>query len=513
MRALCVLLCTIFMAGAPSAAAGSIMDFIRSYDLNDYSLGLAVSTRDSPFIGGNNATIAYPYLTSFTNSAFTDNWLLIRDGGYGIRIVTDKKWELGVIGRVRTLGLGNSDAEELIGVADRKWTLELGPTIGYRAWPVHITWTTYGEITNRHDGFESDLAFSLPIEFDRGFIIPTIKAVYLSDDYANYYYAVTAAEATPNRPEYKPGAAVNAVAKLRVGYAIADKWLLAATLGVDFLASEIRNSPIVDKDRILFGTIGLAYNADVFNPTAFDDARALPDFDIRVGAFQSNIDSRLKRDTADGVPGSEIDLENVLGAPDDETVLQLDATWHIGQHHRLEFGYFELTRDGQTMLENALAFGDEVYAAGTDLDSRFDYSSLRVGYTFFLMRDGQKELGVMGGIHFAEFSADIAASATGQAERSSTNTPLPVIGVNGAAFFGDRTTVRARIHGFASDFDQHEGWLLHAAIDLERRFGDSFSAGLGYNFYGMRLSSSDDSLNGRLETRHHGPVVFLSLGF
>jgi outer membrane protein len=514
VRNVVVILLVVFIIESETAAAGGFLDYLRSYDLNDYALGVAVATRQSPYVGGENATIAYPYLTSFTHSAFTDGWLLIRDGGYGVRWVTDNDWELGAIGRIRTLGLGNSQAEELIGIEDRKWTIELGPTIGYRGWPVHINSTTYAEVTDRHGGFVSELALSLPIEFDRGFVVPAIKAVYQSSDYADYYYSVSAAEATPTRPVYTPGSAINTVARVRLGYALTEKWLLSATLGVDFLGSEITSSPIVERDRVWFGTIGLAYNANVFNPTAFDDyARRAPDFDIRVGAFQSSINSKLTRDTADGIPGFEVDLEDVLGAPDEETVLQLDAIWRIGQHHQLEVGYFELVRDGRVTLDDNLAFGDQLFATSTELDSRIDYSSLRLGYTFFLIRDAQKELGVMAGVHFSDFSTDIVAEGTGQTERSRSNTPLPVIGVSGAVYLGDKTTLGARIHIFRTDSDQHEGSLNHATLDLEHRLSDGFSVGLGYSYYGMKLSSSDSGLHGNLKIRHHGPVIFMSFGF
>lgn len=508
-----ILLCSCLLV-PQNAAAGRILDFLRSYDLNDYAIGVAVATRQSPYIGGENATVAYPYLTSFTHSAFTDGWLLIRDGGYGVRRVTDNNWELGAIGRIRTLGLGNSQADELIGIADRKWALELGPTIGYRGWPVHINSTTYAEVTDHHEGFVSELALSLPIEFERGFVVPAIKAVYQSSDYADYYYSVSAAEATPARPAYTPGSAINTVARVRLGYELTEKWLLSGTLGVDFLDSEITSSPIVEKDRVWFGSIGLAYNANVFNPTAFDDyTRRAPDFDIRIGAFQSNINSKLTRDTADGIPGFEIDLEDDLGAPDEETVLQVDAIWRIGEHHQLEVGYFELVRNARVTLDDNLAFGDQVFATGTELDSRIDYNSLRLGYTFFLMRDAQKEFGVMAGVHFSDFSTDIVAEGTGQTERSRSNTPLPVIGVSGAVFLGEKTTLNARIHIFRTDSDQHEGSLNQATLDLEHRLSDRFSVGLGYSYYGVKLSSSDDGLNGDLKIRHHGPVAFFAVGY
>jgi outer membrane scaffolding protein for murein synthesis (MipA/OmpV family) len=514
VRSLRVILLTLLLAATSGACADNFLDFIRNYDMNDYSLGLAVSTRQSAFVGGENGTIAYPYLTSFTHWSMTDGWFLIRDGGYGIRWVSDNEWELGVIGRVRTLGLGNSTAEELVGIADRKWAIELGPTIGYRGWPVQINWTYWGEATGRHSGYVSDVSFAYPIDLDRGFIVPRVHAIYESAEHSNYYYSVTEAEATPTRPAYTPGSSWNTRAEVRVGYELSPKWLLSATVGAEWLGSEITNSPIVGRDRILYGNVGLAYNANVFNPTAHDNYdRQLPTFDLRVAAFFIDINSKVSRDTADGVPGVEIDIEDILGAADDGTAIEVDALWRTGMHHQFELGYFELIRNGSTLLEDDLVFGDETFPAGTLVDSQVDYSSMRFGYTFFLMRDSQKELGIMAGLHLSELAVNIRTGTGDQVERSRSSTPLPVVGLNGAVFFGDRTTLRARIHLFRTDFDQHEGSLNYAAIDLERLFGSRTRVGVGYNLYATRLNSRDEGLNGSLKIRHHGPVVFMTVGF
>lgn len=507
--------CTLLLGLLATAQSsyGSWLDWIRDYDLNDYAFGVSVSISQNPYIGGENSTIAYPYLTSFTHSAFTKDWFLIRDGGYGARWVSSNEWELGVLARINTLGLGNSDAEELLGIADRNWAIEAGPTIGYRGWPVHIHWTTYFDVSDRHGGYLSQVAFSYPMQFERGFLVPEVAARYADSDYSNYYFSVSDSEATPTRPAYTPGASQSMRAQVRFGYELTDKWLLNLTVGAEFLGSTVTDSPITDDDPLWFTNVGVAYRANIFNPTDHPEYTPRePNFEFRFGAFHNKIDTKLSRDTADGVPGTEIDLEDLLGAPDEQTVFEADTIWRIGEHHRFEIGYFELARDSTVTLEDDLTIGDEVFVAGTEIRSRVDYLSLRAGYTFYLMRDAQKELGVMAGIHLTEFATDIVARGVGQVEKSRSNTPLPVIGVNGSLFLGEKTTLRARIHIFRTDFDQHEGTLNHAALSLEHRFREGFSMGLGYSFYGVSLSSKDSGLNGNLDIRHHGPVLFMSLG-
>ena len=490
-----------------------MLDYIRDYDLNDYALGIGISAAQNPYLGAESGTYAYPLLTSFRHPSMTDDWLLIRDGELGFRWVTDNGWELGAIGRVQTLGLGDLQTDELLGVADKKWALELGPTIGWRGWPIHLGMTAYVEPTDRHDGVVTQLAATYPVEWERGYFVPSVELIHQTADYSDYYYSVSNAEALPGRPAYSPGAATNTAIRLRAGYALSDRWLLTATLGAEFLDSTITNSPIVNRDRIVSGSVAVAYNADVFQPRDYDRAApAAPQFDVRIAAFADRIDTKVARDTSDGVPGFETDIEDFLGASDDETVLQVDAGVRFGHYHRLEFGYFELGRNSATTLIDDLTFGDEVFPAGTEIDVDTDLSVFRVGYAYSLIRNAQLELGVMAGVHLVSLETDIAAGTTNQRARSRAGTPLPVIGAHGAVFLGEKTTLGAKLQVFRTDFDRFEGSLNYATLDLQRRIAGSLSIGIGYNYYGMRLNSRDPDVNGYLKIRHHGPTAFLTVG-
>lgn len=497
-----------------SASAGKLLDYLRDYDLNDYALGLAVTAEQNPYSGANNGTFSYPYLTSFRDSAFTDDWFLVRDGDVGVRWVSSSGWELGAVGRVQTLGLGDSETDDLVGIEDRKWALEVGPTIGWRGWPVHINFKTYAEISDRHDGLISQLAFSLPFEWPRGYVVPSIELIRQNSDYNDYYYSVSGAEATPTRPAFSAEDAANIAFKVRWGYALADKWLLSGAIGLEQLDSAITDSPIVERDDIWSARIGLAYNANVFQPRDYDDsAPQTPNFDLRVGAFQDSISTKVVKDTSDGVPGFEIDIEDLLGATDEKTVAQVDATLRLGHYHRLEFGYFELGRNSATTLVSDLAFGDELFLAGTEVNTRVDTRVFRAGYAYSLIRDAQKEFGVMAGVHVSRFDTDISAVATGQSVRSKAATPLPVIGAHASIFVNDKTTIGAKLQIFRTDFDRFEGSLNYASLDIQHRIASAFSIGLGYSYYGMKLSSSDSDVNGYIKVRHHGPAAFFTIGY
>ena len=494
------------------ATAGSLLDYVRNYDLNDYSLGVSFSTSQKPFVGTTNSNIVYPYLTSFEHSAFTDDWFLINGENIGFRYVTESDWVIGAIGRIQTLGFNGADSDELMGMDERRWNIEAGPIVAWRRWPVHLELRSYWGLLDRHSGTTSELEISLPRQFDRGFFVPSLKFSYLSDEYSGYYYGVADFEAKPSRPAYDPGAAVNIWAGFTLGYELTPRWLLSTTVGIEFLDSAVTSSPIVDRDKLWSASIGLAYNADIFRP-AQHDVDAEPRFEIRVGALRSSTDTVVIRDAANGEPGEEIDLEDVLGIADQQTLAQFDSFFRLAFYHRLELGYFELLRRSSATLEQDISFGDKTFFAGTDIALEATSKILRFAYSYSLMRDEQKELGVTAGLSYTRFDTTLTADTTQLSERLRAKAIVPTIGVFGSLAVGDKWRLSADINAFASEFDRYKGYTVYLNAHFERKFGDRFKAGIGYSFYGTRLEAKDSDLRGVLRLRHHGPKVTLVMSF
>lgn len=507
-----VLLAAVLLA-SPAANAGRILDQIRNQDLNDYALGISLTASASPYAGVGSSNYAYPYLTSFQHPAFTRDWLLLRDENLGIRYVSDSEWELGVVGRVQTLGLGASNSDILQGLNDRDWSAELGPLIGWRGWPVHFQLRSYLEVPNRHSGSTSEFEASLPLHFSRGYFVPSARLRYMSSAYSDYYYGVDADEAALSRPVYTPGSATNMRLGFSLGYELTPRWLLKASAGIEFLDDRIAASPIVDKDRIWSASIGAAYNANLFQPRDHDDTAPQRALEIRASAFNSVIATDARYDNTDGSTGDGVGFEEFLGVSDRENVLQLDIYYRLAYYHRLDLSLFEINRSTNATLQRDFDFGDETFLAGTPVNARFDTRRLRLAYSYSLMRDSQKELGVSLGVSYARLEVELAATDTGQQQRALIDTPLPTMGLFGSVALRGQWQLAAELGLFALEFDRYEGYSGHAILNLDRRFSEHVSAGVGYNFYATRLNAGDDDYSGLLRTRNHGPKVFISWHF
>lgn len=511
-RTLCI---GLALAAMPlSLQAQDVFESVRRTDLNDYAFGVAMSVSANPFVGAETSTIFYPYLTALQHPAFNKNWFTLRDGDIGIRYVTDNEWEFGLNARVQTLGLGGTDNEEVIGLLERQWTIESGPMIGWRRLPVHLTLKSYWDLLDRHDGYTTEFAFSLPREYSWGYIVPSVEFRYLSEDYADYYYGVQPAEANPSRPEYEPGSAVNPYLAIRAGYRFNERWMVTGKVGLEFLDSAITDSPIVDKDRLWSTTIGLAYNTDLFQKREYDPATGYPrSLEFRLGVFSNTIDSTVQRYSEDGRLGDEVDVESVLGVPERDTTLQADLIMRFAFYHRLELSYFEFGRNSTTVLDRDITIGDEIFLAGTEVDTSQDTQTLQLVYGYSLWRDAQKELGVSAGLHYTGFDLTMFAEETSQRVQLQTDVPLPTIGAFATVTLANRWSVQGEARAFALEFDRYEGAMGFFAVRLEREFGRHFAAGIGFNYYSSRLESTGSELRGVYKATRYGPLAYVAVQF
>jgi len=493
------------LTASPNTLAGSWFDYIREYDLNNYALGLSLSTGQNIYKGSENSSYLYPYLTSFQTNALTDTWVVVGEGDLGLRYVNRTGWTFGAVGRIQTTGLEEND--ELADIEDRKWSLEIAPAIGYRAWPVHINFKTYFEVLDRHEGTISQLEFSYPRSWNRGFLVPAIELIYQSSDYGDYYYSVSDTEAAPGRPAYEAGSASNIALKIQYGYAFSHRWLISGRVRLEYLDDEITDSPIIDRDKVWSASVGLAYNANIFQPRINDHPPvSMPRMKFKVSVLDDHIDTTLVADSDGLNPGTEAGLEDLLGISNRETVSQFDFTLRMGTYHRLEASYTDIQRSGSTTINNTFNFRNTSFQQETTLTTKIDTRILRLAYGYSLMKDSQKELGVIAGIHSTRFHTRFFVPETGQ-EAELDNTPLlPVIGVFGSVRLGKHSSLSAEIQIFRMDFDRYEGSLNYLRLEWLRHFG-IFDLGLGYSYYGMNLDSHSDELQGSIEFRHRGPIV------
>ncbi len=265
--------------------------------------------------------------------------------------------------------------------------------------------------------------------------------------------------------------------------------------------------------------LALAMCASFVAATARAQAEAIPDhpalsdrFSLELGGFYSRSSTQASLGPPAGGTGVIVDFENTLGL-EERNLSGIGAfLWRINDRWRLEADYFSLNRDATRVLATDVTWGNQMFTAGTTVNSKYDFSDIRVnaGYSFFKRRD--KELGFGAGLHVAGIKSSIQAAGVG-AESADVLAPLPVLNLYGTFALTNEWAVRFRLDWLSLNYDAYSGDLRSTAIDVLYRPYRSVGFGLGLRSFVLDVEIDDTDWRGRARTTFTGPTAFVTVSF
>ncbi|MGH8642652.1 MAG: hypothetical protein ACRET6_13145 [Burkholderiales bacterium] len=248
-------------------------------------------------------------------------------------------------------------------------------------------------------------------------------------------------------------------------------------------------------------------------PEAIPNHPALSDrFTFEIGGYFSRSSTQASLGPPAGGVGAVIDFENTLGL-DERNLSGIAAfTWRITDRWRLDAEYFSLNRNAARQLDAQVTWGDKVFPIGTTVETKYDFSDIRVsgGYSFFKRRD--KELGIGVGLHVAGIKASLQAAGVG-AEAGDVLAPLPVLNLYGTFALTNEWAVRFRTDWLSLNYDVYSGDLRSTTIDVLYRPFRHVGFGLGARNFVLDVKIDDPDWRGRARTSFNGPTAFMTMSF
>jgi hypothetical protein len=210
--------------------------------------------------------------------------------------------------------------------------------------------------------------------------------------------------------------------------------------------------------------------------------------------------------------GTIIDFEQSLDMQRSKTVPSFFARWRLGERWRIDAEYFELNRTGSRAIDRDIQWGDQVYPLNAQVDSKFNFSDLRVsvGYAFF--RTPDKELGVGLGLHAASYDVSLSTTALGS-ESEDVLAPLPVLSIYGQFALTERWAVGSRLDRFSLAYDKYDGSLTSLGLDLLYQPFRHVGFGAGYRGLFIRMEAQQDGRTLNFRQSFEGPLVFMNASF
>lgn len=216
-----------------------------------WSAGLAVVHRDSEYAGEGTRTRLYP------NIAYDGDRFYLRGAALGYRAYSDERFELRtfVAGRLDGIDADDFGVAELArrGVdrrllEDRDDSVDIGIGASWKGAAGKLDLDVRADVTGTSDGYAIALDYSHPLTLGRTTVIPSVGAVRLSADMADYYYGTLDDEVARGVVAYRPGAATVPRASVSVIHPFAGRWALMANLEYRALPDALRDSPLVELD-------------------------------------------------------------------------------------------------------------------------------------------------------------------------------------------------------------------------------------------------------------------------
>ena len=177
----------------------------------------------------------------------------------GCRLFSDSNMAFDVIGKWRLDGYDVDKSDDLDGMHNRNMTVDVGGEFSVTGDWGNLYARILTDAMGQHDGQEFRVTYAKPLKFEKSKISPSVGVALLSSNLADYYYGVRDNEARPGRPAYNPGASVNWFVGLDANYQLNNDWTLLTSITYYWLDSDIRNSPIVNKDYTMSIIAGAMY--------------------------------------------------------------------------------------------------------------------------------------------------------------------------------------------------------------------------------------------------------------
>lgn len=225
-----------------------------------WSVGLAAVSRDSEYAGEGTRTRLLP------NISFDGERFYLRGAAFGYRVHASDRFELRTFVAGRLDGI---DADDFGRTAlarrgidrdlldDRDDSADVGVAGSWKGRAGKLELDLRADVTDTSGGHAVALDYSYPFRFGRTSLVPSIGALHLSDDMADYYYGTLDSEIARGVVAYRPGAVTLPRVSVALVHPFATRWAFIANLEYRVLPDELQDSPLVEEDMDGSGSLFL----------------------------------------------------------------------------------------------------------------------------------------------------------------------------------------------------------------------------------------------------------------
>lgn len=236
-------------------------------------------------------------------------------------------------------------------------------------------------------------------------------------------------------------------------------------------------------------------------------------FALRGIYFMGHVGTHAQFDSGAGVPGTPFSAEQTAGLSDRTNQARMELIFRMEQRSRLRVNFIDLRRQGDAVLSAPLQYGDQLFRAGSLLQSEVDWQQTDFTYTYSFLRTDRYELGAGAAVHLIQAQATAAVPNSPQRAVYSEAGPFVTLAVDGTVRLARYWDLSARGQYLKLTINNNIGSLADYHADLQYRWRANFAVGVGYEYERVEVDLLHTDPAGFVQLNISGPELFARLSF
>ena len=233
---------------------------------------------------------------------------------------------------------------------------------------------------------------------------------------------------------------------------------------------------------------------------------------IMGGAYFATVDSSLDLGTT-GLSG-RVDGEEVLGLDENPIAWRIDGFWRITKRNRIDFMYYDLSRDGEKVLEQDIDDpSNGTIVIGTRTETKYDFRLAKLTWAYAFFKDDRMELFGGLGAYILSVHFRLRADGVGEVEDTKFTYPLPAFRLGANFAITDKFMLRQSVDWFYLSYKDYTGNIVDLGVYLDWNFWKYAGIGIGYNFMYMEAQKDKDDFLSTIEMSYGGLLLYGKIYF
>lgn len=217
-------------------------------------IGLTTETEYNLYRGQDGETDILPFIK------YEGEHFYIEGLEAGYRFINSDELAFGLHLQINNEGYEPEESDFFIGMEEPEAAWEAGIALSTELNDFELSFTALTDVSDNHEG--SLIALAVAYEFDIGpeWELETQLALLSHDeDFNQYYYGVTAADALPNRPIYSPDSSTDIGIEFELSHQTQGNWYWQFEIEFMLHDDTIEDSPLTEEGTAYEFEISLGY--------------------------------------------------------------------------------------------------------------------------------------------------------------------------------------------------------------------------------------------------------------